>query len=171
MDGLCNEQSQSDPDAVATTEDGGGDEVWMLNHDEQWLQQGRRLYSEASLTLQKTLHPRPYYDETLASARASLVYEFLELTSENPNAWETPRLLEVREEPQSAIAEAVFSNVRFPLMCKPLKLREKSSFSDKGWLMEAESQQVSNYGFQTAAMMADSERGVDVREDYIKLYR
>lgn len=147
-----------------------------LHGDEQWLQQGRTLYSEALLTLQKTLHAQPYHDETLASARALVVYEFLESTSENPNAWEThlsglARLLEVRGKPQSAIAKAVFSDVRFPLMCKALMRREKSAFSDEGWLMEEESEQVSNCGFQIAAMMADSERGEDVREDCIKLYR
>ena len=147
-----------------------------LNGDEQWLQQGRRLYSEALLTLQKTLHAQPYHDETLASARALVVYEFLESTSENPNAWEThlsglARLLEVRGKPRSAIAKAVFSDVRFPLMCKALMRREKSPFSEDGWLVEEKSEQVSNCGFQVAAMMADSEGGEDVREDCVKLYR
>lgn len=57
-----------------------------LNCNEQWVQQGRWMYGEALSTLQKTLHGQAFHDETLASARALVLYEFLESTSENPNA-------------------------------------------------------------------------------------
>lgn len=147
-----------------------------LNGDEQWVQQGRKLYSEALSTLQKTLHGQPLHDETLASARALVLYEFLESTSESPSAWEThlsglSRLLEVRGKPQSVLGKAVFANVRYALMCKALMRREKSPFSEGEWLLEEQSEQLWNCGFQIAAMMAASERGEDVRKNCVELYQ
>ncbi len=144
--------------------------------DEQWMRQGRRLYGEALSTLQKTLRGQPFHDETLASARALVLYEFLESTSENPNAWEThlsglARLMEVRGKPQSAMAKAVFADVRYPLMAKALMRGEMSPFSEEGWLLDEKCEQLWNYGFQIAAIMAASEKEEDVRKDLVELYQ
>ena len=146
-----------------------------LHGDEEWLRQGRRFYSEALSTLQKTLHGQPFHDETLTSARALVLYEFLESTSENPTAWEThlsglERLLVVRGKPETLLGKAVFADVRYTLMCKALMRREKSPFSEGEWLLDEEGEQIWNCGFQIAAMLAASERGEDVRKDCIELY-
>jgi Fungal specific transcription factor domain len=143
------------------------------NGDEQWLRQGKSMYSEALGTLQKTLGLRPSLNETLASARCLVFYEFLESTSESPNAWEThlsgiEKLLQFRGRPKSILAEKVFEDCRYPLMCKAIMRRERSPFSKKEWLVEG--RDLCNCGFRIAAMLAASERGEDVREQCVELY-
>ena len=143
--------------------------------NEQWMQQSRLLYSEALHTLQKTLHAEPFHDETLASARCLVLYEFLESTSGNPNAWEThlsglERLLQFRGKRETMLARKVFEDCRYPLMCKAIMRREKSPFSEPEWLLEGDEQQIWNYGFELAALLAAVEKGEDTRDWCVRLY-
>ena len=147
-----------------------------LTGDEHWVVQGRRSYSAALGTLQRALETQPFHDETLASARALVLYEFLESTSESPNAWEThlgglEKLLIATGKPTSTLGKAVFVSLRYPLMCRLLMRRERSVLSQDEWLMEGKEEQMWNYGFKIAAMMQDAEQGKDVRQMCVELYK
>ena len=144
-------------------------------NNEQWMRRGRSLYSEALSTLQKTLHKKPFHDETLASARCLVLYEYLESTSGNPNAWEThlsglERLLLFRGRGETVLARKVFEDCRYPLMCKAIMRRERSPFCEKEWLLDDDGQLIWNYGFEMAALLSASENGEDVREWCRNLY-
>jgi Fungal specific transcription factor domain len=148
-----------------------------LNNDQQCLQHGRRIYSQALGALQSTLQKQPLHDETLASARTLVLYEFLESTSESPSAWEThlsgiARLIEVRGRPQSTLAKAIFEDVRYLLMVKALMRRERSPFCEQEWLSEEMGvQQLWNCGFQFAAILEALERHEDMMGECVSMYR
>ena len=135
------------------------------------------MYTRALNVLRNALRTQPLHDETLASARMLVLYEFLESTSEDPSAWEThlsgiARLLEVRGRPESMLAKAVFEDVRHSLMVKAIMRRERSPFCEQKWLWEEEGvQRLWNCGFQLAAILEASERHENVVNDCVDMYR
>ncbi|KAJ9604067.1 hypothetical protein H2200_011590 [Cladophialophora chaetospira] len=141
------------------------------------IRRGQRTYGTALRLLRDALYDRvlTWNDETLASVRALVLYEFFESNSDNPTAWyrhldgitslaSSPMEARGPERTSSSISRSVLEDIRYALMLKDVMLRKRSAFGRDDWIdlpwcgrAKPIEQQVYDQGFRIAAILERSD--------------